>query len=264
MNRSRVVIGFYAKRQHADEAIKNVQKEGLGRTGVLNRTDNHVRKSPAIFPLPGAWTDYLVRVLLPSEWLVVVKCPSQRSREVLAALGCPDALSIFAFPFERPPRALPVPSPEEGVSAPEKLRPLAAELAAIHSTFHSSNKLGPDLLRPLRESEKTLEEAAIELSQARQQQTGIPGAGELLLDNAHVIRSHIADIRHNLPRPYRKILPTLEGPSGAHRHMRIYDLAKELISSSGLRLNRASITDFLDAYQSAGTPLTIAELWYSP
>src|SRR6185295_1506856 len=85
---------------------------------------------------------------------------------------------------------------------------------------------------------------------------------EWLLDNTYLIRSHIADIRHNLPDNHNKILPVLADTSSPVR-LRIYHIAADLIRRTGHRVTPESIVSFLNAYQPQA-PLTIAELWVFP
>ena len=54
-----------------------------------------------------------------------------------------------------------------------------------------------------------IERARADLAEAARLEYGITHAAEWLLDNAYLIRSHIADIRHNLPDNHNKILPVL-------------------------------------------------------
>ena len=80
------------------------------------------------------------------------------------------------------------------------------------------------------------------------------------MDNAYLVRAHMADIRRNLPKRYGKVLPTLP----AHGHaLRVYRLACVLADHSEARLTREKIVDFLQAYQQV-SPLRIAELWVFP
>ena len=100
------------------------------------------------------------------------------------------------------------------------------------------------------------------LAEAARLDYGITHAAEWLLDNTYLIRSHIADIRHNLPDNHNKILPVLADTSSPVR-LRIYHLAAELIYRTGYRVTPESIVSFLNAYQQQA-PLTIAELWVFP
>src|SRR5262249_37802420 len=127
--------------------------------------------------------------------------------------------------------------------------------------FDSSTRSRP-LLPILRECETAIERARADLDEAARLDYGITHAAEWLLDNAYLIRSHISEIRHNLPDNHNKILPVIADTSSQVR-LRIYDIAADLICRTGHRIASESIVSFLDAYQHR-TPLTIAELWVFP
>src|ERR1019366_852200 len=107
-----------------------------------------------------------------------------------------------------------------------------------------------------------IERARRDLSEAVRLEYGITHSAEWLLDNAYLIRSNIADIRHDLPDNHNKILPVLTDRSCLVR-LRVYHLAAELCDRTGHRLAAESMISFLDAYQHHW-PLTIAELWVFP
>ncbi len=136
----------------------------------------------------------------------------------------------------------------------------AAGLATSHE-LESSTRSRP-LLPILRECEVVIERARRDLAEAARLEYGITHAAEWLLDNAYLIRSNIADIRHDLPDNHNKILPVLTDRSCLIR-LRVYHLAAELSDRTGHRLAAESIISFLDAYQHR-SPLTIAELWVFP
>ena len=136
----------------------------------------------------------------------------------------------------------------------------ATQLAASHELESSTRSRS--LLPILRVCEVVIERARSDLAEAARLDNGITHAAEWLLDNAYLIRSNIADIRHNLPDNHNKILPVLTDRSSPVR-LRVYHLAAELIDRSGHRLAADTIISFLNAYQHQ-SPLTIAELWVFP
>jgi hypothetical protein len=136
----------------------------------------------------------------------------------------------------------------------------AAELAASHQ-LDASTRSRP-LLPILRECEVAIESARADLGEAARLDYGIALAAEWLLDNTYLIRSHIADIRHNLPDNHNKILPVIADTSSSVR-LRIYHIAADLICRTGQPVAPESIVSFLNAYQNQA-PLTIAELWVFP
>ena len=114
------------------------------------------------------------------------------------------------------------------------------------------------MLPRLRENELTLEASRRDLAEAARLEHALTAAAEWLLDNGHLIRTQIAEIRRHLPRDHQKILP-----AGASGDPYIYDLAKELVAHTDYYVNEANILECLRAYQQVA-PLTIAELWSFP
>ncbi len=85
---------------------------------------------------------------------------------------------------------------------------------------------------------------------------------EWILDNQYIVDGSIQDVQQNLSRRFYRELPVLsDGPYS--KLPRIYGLAKQLVTDTGLRLDRDTIVEFMEAYQSAAI-LTTAELWAVP
>ena len=200
-------------------------------------------------------------LVLPGESLVVVEATEDEAVDVIAVLRHIAYPSVFAI---RPgPGFTASTEPAGQRRAPATAASLpdcAAELATSHK-LESSTRSRP-LLPILRECEIVIERARADLAEAARLEYGITHAVEWLLDNAYLIRSNIADIRHNLPDNHNKILPVLTDRSCPVR-LRVYHLAAELIDRTGHRLAAENIISFLDAYQHQ-SPLTIAELWVFP
>ncbi len=201
------------------------------------------------------------RFVLPGESLVVVQETEERTADVIAVLRHISNRSVFAI---RPAFRFTSSTQMDGkLREPVSMASLpdcAAELGASHE-LESSTRSRP-LLPILRECEVAIERARAALAEAARLEFGITHAAEWLLDNAYLIRSHIADIRHNLPDNHNKILPVLVDTNCPIR-LRVYHLAAELVDRTGHRLAPEAIVSFLDAYQLR-SPLTIAELWVFP
>jgi cyclic beta-1,2-glucan synthetase len=199
--------------------------------------------------------------VLPGESLVVVEATEAEAADVIAALRRIAQPSVFAL---RPGRGFTAATETAGQRhepiTMASLPDCAAELAASHE-LESSTRSRP-LLPILRDCEIAIERARADLAEAARLEYGITHATEWLLDNGYLIRSNIADIRHNLPDNHNKILPVLTDRSCPVR-LRVYHLAAKLIDSTGHRLSAETIISFLDAYQHQ-SPLTIAELWVFP
>jgi cyclic beta-1,2-glucan synthetase len=118
------------------------------------------------------------------------------------------------------------------------------------------------LLRRVEKARQWIHQACSDLSEPTCLEQGAPPTAEWILDNEYVIESNARDVQLNLPRRYYQELPALANEP--YRGLpRIYGLAKELVSSTELRLDRENILAFIEAYQSERT-LTIGELWAVP
>ena len=201
------------------------------------------------------------RFVFPGESLVAVQETEERTADVIAFWRQISHIALFAirpgiapiFPAEarRPAR-------EPVVLA--NLPACALELAASHELAPSTKSRS--LLTVVRTCEAAIERARGDLAEAAQLDYGITHAAEWVLDNAYLVRSHIADIRHNLPDKHHRFLPVLTDTSRPIR-LRVFHLAAELVDLTVHRPTPEAIVSFLDAYQSTA-PLTIGELWVFP
>ena len=172
------------------------------------------------------------RFVLPGESLVVVQESEEHTADVIAVLRSIAHPSVFAI---RPALRLgPSSQFEETSREPVTMASLpdcAAELAASHVLKSSTKSVS--LLPILRECEDAIERARADLGEAARLEYGITHAAEWLLDNTYLIRSHIAEIRHNLPDNHNKILPVIADTS-VPVQVRIYHIAADLIGRTGL------------------------------
>jgi cyclic beta-1,2-glucan synthetase len=201
------------------------------------------------------------RYLFPGESMVIVLETEQRTTDALAVLKSIGHVSLFVI---RPGIRLDQSSRAVGASgepvAGASLRECAIQLAESHDSYSPGKS--QSLLPILRKYEVGIESARADLAEATRLDYGVTHAAEWILDNAYLIRSHIAEIRHNLPVNHAKILPVLAGTNHPWR-FRASHVAADLIFKTGHRVTQESILTFLEAYQSR-TPLTIAELWVFP
>lgn len=209
-----------------------------------------------------AWVEMYARRLVADETVVIVQAP-------LASLGrVPGYLraageaqpSIFVL---HPPR----------VSAAgadlDKSEPLTASQLATHARhlasghqFRSYTARDESLLKQLDFCEVAIERGRRELAEASRLERRISTSAEWILDNAHLIKAQIEDVRLNLPRKFYRELPILT--TSPHRGKpRIYAVALDLIAHTDGQLDRHIIADYIDAYQSVAV-LTIGELWAAP
>jgi len=84
-----------------------------------------------------------------------------------------------------------------------------------------------------------------------------------LLDNAHVLRASLLQIRKNLPGKYYRQLPMVATADGAGCRPRIAELVEKAVTSGDFPVDLNRFERFCIAYQSPA-PLTIGELWALP
>jgi cyclic beta-1,2-glucan synthetase len=146
----------------------------------------------------------------------------------------------------------------------------AEDLAARARTVARAQRLAepefrpgrPLLLRRLASSSRILEDAYARLTAAAADGVDVGPAGEWLLDNFHVVREHIQEVRESLPPGYYRELPELSSGLLAG-YPRIYELAITLISHTEGRVDLGNTELVVAAFQEV-SPLRLGELWALP
>ena len=121
---------------------------------------------------------------------------------------------------------------------------------------------GTPLLARLAGTRRILHDAHARLAAAADAGADVGPAGEWLLDNFHVVREHVREVRESLPAGYYRELPELAGGPLAG-YPRVYELAITLISHSEGRVHPGNAGPFVAAFQEEA-PLTLGELWAVP
>jgi len=157
--------------------------------------------------------------------------------------------------------------------APAVEPPLRAQLFSAEQMCRHGEALGrthrvhtrktPDvLLARLEDNASLLDDARVQLTQMVHDDVHITPAGEWLLDNYYLIEEQIRLARLHLPKEYSRELPTLrEGPTAGVPRM--FHLATEMIAHGDGRVDAATMSRFVAAYQTV-TPLKLGELWAIP
>ncbi|MEP6833330.1 MAG: glucoamylase family protein [Gemmatimonas sp.] len=118
------------------------------------------------------------------------------------------------------------------------------------------------MLARLQSTSRVLEHAHERLVDANNNSVDVGPAGVWLLDNYHVLREHILEVRATLPRGYYRELPELSSGSLAG-YPRVYDIAIALISHTEARVDLENTELFVEAFQNVKT-LSVGELWAIP
>jgi len=142
-----------------------------------------------------------------------------------------------------------------------------AERARASARAHRLAALGhgardTPLLARLAETRSILHTARARLAAEADARADVGPAGEWLLDNFHVVREHLREVRESLPAGYYRELPELAGGRLAG-YPRVYDLATTLISHTEGRVDVHNAGLFVAAFQEEA-PLTLGELWAVP
>jgi cyclic beta-1,2-glucan synthetase len=197
--------------------------------------------------------------LVPKETALLLRASSRKLGGLVPLLRSVSESQPSIFPLQ-PARHLAISTPElQKVLLPSaQIHQHALHLAEEHKLQPSAGRDQP-LFRRLDRAEDVIESVRRDLADADRLEQGVSPSAEWILDNSHIIRAHINEVRRNLSRRFYRELPELSGIGLP----RIYSLAAELVLHTDNRLDRFNIEDFLEAYQSVSA-LTIGELWALP
>jgi cyclic beta-1,2-glucan synthetase len=202
------------------------------------------------------------RWLVSEEVVLILQAPIERLRIPVAVLR--QSLEVPPPIFVLHPKRESPAGDVRSAGVPLSLtliREHAQRLAREHQVDPKPVK-NTRLLEHLVEARRRVHEVCLDLSEASRLELTATPAAEWILDNEYIIEGNVRDVQLNLPRRYYQLLPVLSNEQGRGLP-RIYDLAKELISHTDVRLDRENILAFIEAYQSEHT-LTIGELWAVP
>ena len=205
------------------------------------------------------------RWLIAGETVLILRASIENLRAPMVSLLESGEIPPAVFVLH-PRRELPV--QEQEIPPLDEVPLNSAQLTEYARSLAASHRLDPrsphsaELLDRLERSRRWTQQACLDLTEAVPLLQRAPPSAEWLLDNEYVLESNARDVRMNLPRKYYRQLPTILGDS-ARCLPRVYELARELVACTGLRLDEENILAFVDAYQSK-SPLSIGELWAIP
>lgn len=131
-------------------------------------------------------------------------------------------------------------------------------LAKAQEVFSGASK-GVNLAARVAENEHVLIEAYRSIAETIQEQRAITPAAEWLIDNFHIVKEQLKDIRDHLPPEYYRELPKLStGPLLGYP--RIYGIAWAYVAHNDSLFDPDLLKRFVRSYQKV-QPLTIGELW---
>lgn len=143
----------------------------------------------------------------------------------------------------------------------EGLAEHAQTLAEHHRT--ATSKKGAHLLYSrFKDSEQLLQSAYDNFSQAAQNKESLSSGAEWLLDNYHIIKEQVLDIKRDFPRGYFRVLPKLT--EGEFKYLpRVYHIALEIVAHTDASFDEDTLALFVNAYQTHAV-LSSGELWAIP
>jgi len=143
-----------------------------------------------------------------------------------------------------------------------------AGLAEYATTLAEQHQVAPSpsgasaLLARLEQNSQVLDQAYVALSQAAKRNDVLSSGAAWLLDNHHIIKEQVRDLRRDFPRGYYRSLPKLtEGE--LKRSPRVYAIAIEIVTHTDATLDSELIAGFIQAYQKQAV-LESGELWAIP
>jgi cyclic beta-1,2-glucan synthetase len=111
----------------------------------------------------------------------------------------------------------------------------------------------------IRDNARVLLEVYRGTAAAMREERPITPAAEWLVDNFHLVRQQIREIREDLPRGYYRQLPKLtDGP--LEGYPRVFGIAWAFVAHTDSHFDPRALIRFVQAYQRV-QPLTIGELW---
>ncbi len=129
----------------------------------------------------------------------------------------------------------------EPVAGRATRRELTARLAAVHDAIERAQRRAADTIPP---------------------DGSISRASEWLLDNGHVLRQALRQVRGDLPQRYWRDLPVVRAAGGGVVP-RAHAIAAAIVETSGPHVDLGLASRYLAAYQGT-RPLRIGELWAVP
>jgi len=201
------------------------------------------------------------RWLISGETVLILQAPIQTLQIPLAVLreSSDPPPAVFVL-HPRRERRRDVRS-SSVILSPVQVREHAMRIAEGHQLDPAPNRT-TELLKRLEQARLWIRQVCSDLSAATRLEQSATPVAEWILDNEYIIEESVRDVLLNLPKTYYQKLPILAAIP-YQGLPRVYGLAKELLSHTGLRLDRENILAFIEAYQSVST-LTIGELWAIP
>jgi len=218
--KKRVVLGFFGGGQDYAEQAWQALRDSGTRVHRF-RSDDRNGTGPGSF---------YSALRLPDEELLVVEAEAARLPGVVQTLRSAGEPGIF---FDSKPSG------------------------SVDSEFKCNWRYIPERLA---EYEGVLKATRDDLIEATRLDHTITESGKWVLDNTHLLRASLADVRRSLPGGFRKALSRFSSADG---NLLVCELARRTVQASNNAVTEQNLIEAVREYQ-ATTPLSIAELWVFP
>ena len=223
--RQRVVLAFYGGGgDDAHQAVAAIRVPGV-------RVQHF---APGDHPDPGSFYSSL---RLGGEELIVIQANPELVRGIVTTLRTSGEPGIFFVNLE-------------ATQGSESKQSESAQSSCSWQTIPATIDRGEAIFKATR----------ADLIEATRADHAITESGKWFLDNTHLLRTSIGDIRRLLPARFRQALARFTGANGG---LLICNLAARIVLETNGTLTEQSLVDAVTRYQSE-RPLSIAELWAFP
>ncbi len=223
---SRIVLGFYAS---GDEYAQRAWS-------AIRSTSAKVQHFPAYAESDTAepFSIRYATLRLPDEDLIVAEVDRDQVPAVLNILRASGEPALFVARTNEPART-------------------AVKAAQDIQSWRT-------VLDRLAEYEAITRKARTDLLEATRLDHTVTGSARWLLDNAHLLRTSISEIRRSLPRGFRTRLARFTTRDG---NLHVCDLARSVVANADHAIDEPTLVAAVEQYQTHAQ-LSIAELWVFP
>jgi cyclic beta-1,2-glucan synthetase len=225
----RIVLGFYAGDDENAQRVSTAMR-------VTAAKVQHFRSQGKSEPTQPFSSRYAA-LRLPGEDLIVAEVDPDKIPAVLNILRASGEPALF-------------------VLRPGQLAGVGAKQPQARSDIQSWRTV----LDRLAEYEATAREARADLLEAIRLDHSVTESAKWLLDNAHLFRTSISEVRRSLPRGFRRRLSRFTTPDG---NLHVSDLARRVVANADHAIDEPTLVAAVEEYQKKA-PLSIAELWVFP
>ncbi|WP_162179865.1 GH36-type glycosyl hydrolase domain-containing protein [Bryobacter aggregatus] len=203
------------------------------------------------------------RTILSGETLVAVEVAPDRFQSITRKLRSSDPPAIFVVSDIENLKNHNDPVKGQGLQlAPEELQQLTDVRTAAADAEMPSMPVRASrskvIANILAESESTLDQSIEELNIGLRLEHSVSPAAEWLLDNAHLVRSQVAEVRRGLTPPFLENMP-----GSRSDQVRVQELASALVINTDGVINQENVLAVLAAADRV-KHLNIGEIWAFP